>query len=57
VRFASPPSGRQRNFTGERFWARGCFVSTVDRDEKAIREYIQGPEQEEHRLDQRQMFD
>jgi putative transposase len=26
-------SGRQRNFTGEHFWARGYYVSTVGRDE------------------------
>ncbi len=49
--------GRQRNFTGEHFWARGYFVSTVGRDEKAIREYIQRQEQEDRRLDQMQMFD
>ena len=33
--------GKSRNFTGESFWARGYFVSTVGRDEKAIREHIQ----------------
>jgi len=32
---------RKRNFVGQNFWARGYFVSTVGRDEKAIREYIQ----------------
>jgi hypothetical protein len=32
--------GRKRNFTGEHFWARGYFVSTVGRDERVIREYI-----------------
>jgi len=32
------------------FWARGYFVSSVGRDEAAIREYIQ--EQEDQRLDQ-----
>src|SRR5215510_2417533 len=36
--------GKPRNFTGESFWARGYFVSTVGRDEKAIREYIQKQE-------------
>src|SRR5665811_1103126 len=28
--------GRQRNFTGEQFWARGYHVSTVGRDENAV---------------------
>lgn len=28
---------RKRNFTGQHFWARGCFVSTVGRDEAVIR--------------------
>ena len=32
--------GKPRNFTGESFWARGYFVSTVGRDEQEIREYI-----------------
>jgi len=29
---------RKRNFVGQNFWARGYSVSTVGRDEKAIRE-------------------
>ena len=32
--------GRKRNFTGESFWARGYFVSTVGLDEEVVREYI-----------------
>ena len=48
--------GKPRNFTGESFWARGYFVSTVGRDEKAIREYIQQQEQEDRRIDQLTMF-
>ena len=32
--------GRQRNYVGQHFWARGYFVSTVGRDEQVIREYI-----------------
>ncbi|MFZ6707851.1 IS200/IS605 family transposase [Undibacterium sp. TC9W] len=32
--------GRQRNFTGEVFWARGYFVSTVGLDEEMVRAYI-----------------
>ncbi len=31
---------RKRNFVGQRFWARGFFVSTVGKDEEAVREYI-----------------
>lgn len=27
---------RQRNFNGENFWARGCFVSTVGLDENMV---------------------
>ena len=48
--------GKSRNFTGQNFWARGYFVSTVGRDEKMIREYIQHQEKEEKRLDQLSMF-
>ena len=43
---------RKRNFVGEHFWARGYFVSTVGRDEEAVREYIQHQEREDKRLDQ-----
>ena len=43
---------RKRNFVGQHFWARGYFVSTVGRDEAAIREYIKKQEQEDTRLDQ-----
>ena len=42
--------GRQRNFTGESFWARGYFVSTVGLDEQMVREYIRNQEKsDEHR--------
>jgi putative transposase len=48
--------GKPRNFTGESFWARGYFVSTVGRDEKQIREYIKKQDQEDQRIDQLTMF-
>lgn len=44
--------GKERNFTGESFWARGCFVSTVGRDEIVIREYIKNQEKEDVRQDE-----
>jgi putative transposase len=44
--------GRQRNFTGEVFWARGYFVSTVGLDEGMVRAYIRNQEQEDDRYDQ-----
>ena len=47
---------RHRNFTGLDFWARGYFVSTVGRDEKVIREYIQNQEKEDARTDQIGLF-
>ena len=43
---------RKRNFVGQHFWARGYFVSTVGRDEAAIREYIRNQELEDKRQDQ-----
>ena len=42
---------RKRNFVGQHFWARGSFVSTVGRDERVIRAYIEKQEQEDARLD------
>ena len=47
---------RKRNFTGQHFWARGDFVSTVGRDEAVIREYIRKQEAEDSRLDQLNMW-
>ncbi len=43
---------RLRNFSGQHFWARGYFASTVGRDEEMIRRYIQDQEKEDSRLDQ-----
>ena len=43
---------RKRNFVGQHFWARGCFVSTVGRDEAVIRAYIRNQELEDQRLEQ-----
>ena len=37
---------------GQQFWARGYWVSTVGRDEVAVRRYIQEQEKEDQRLDQ-----
>ena len=47
---------RKRNFVGQHFWARGCFLSTVGRDEAAVRAYIKNQEQEDKRLEQLEMF-
>ena len=44
--------GKTKNYTGESFWARGYFVSTVGRDEKVIREYIKNQELEDRRQDE-----
>ena len=49
--------GRERNFTGHHFWARGYFVSTIGKDEKVIQEYIKKQEEEDQRLDQLRIFE
>ena len=43
---------RKRSFVGQHFWARGYFVSTVGRDEEAVRKYIREQEDEDKRLEQ-----
>jgi putative transposase len=48
--------GRRQNFTGQHFWARGYYVSTVGRDEATIRQYIQKQEAEDQCLDQLEIF-
>jgi len=47
--------GRERNFTGLHFWARGYCVSTIGLDEQVIREYIRNQENEEKRQEQMQL--
>ena len=49
--------GRRKNFTGQNFWARGYYVSTVGLNEMTIREYIKRQEQEDRRLDQLSVFE
>jgi len=44
--------GRERSFTGEVFWARGYFVSTVGVNEEVVRAYIRQQEAEDERYDQ-----
>jgi|TARA_B100000959_G_C14758339_1_gene532211 putative transposase len=55
IHIARRYSGRQRNYTGQHFWARGYFASTVGRDEQVIREYIRRQEKEDKRIDQMQL--
>ena len=50
-------AGCKKNFTGQHFWARGYHVSTVGRDEEAVRKYIKEREAEDQRIDQLQLFD
>ena len=57
IHIARTYMGRQRNFTGEHFWARGYYVSTVGLDEAVVRQYIQQQEAEDRRLDQVALFD
>ena len=49
-------SGKKRNFVGEQFWARGYFVSTVGKDEEAIKDYVRRQQAEDKRIDQLQLY-
>ena len=57
IHIARTYGGRKRNFTGQHFWARGYYVSTVGRDEQVIREYIKKQEAEDRKYDQLTLFD
>jgi putative transposase len=57
IQIARTYMGRKKNFTGQHFWARGYFVSTVGADEETIREYIAQQENEDRRLDQLSIFE
>jgi putative transposase len=57
IQIARTYMGRKKNFTGQHFWARGYFVSTVGANEETIRDYIRRQEEEDRRLDQLSMFE
>ena len=44
--------GRRKNFAGQHFWARGYYVSTVGKDEQAVRKYIKEQEATDRQWDQ-----
>ena len=48
--------GKRQNFTGQHFWARGYFVSTVGRDEAVVGQYIRDQEKEDERLEQLKLW-
>jgi putative transposase len=52
IHIARTYSGHSATFTGQYFWARGYFASTVGADETAIRSYITRQEEKDHRIDQ-----
>lgn len=49
-------AGRERNFVGQNFWARGYFVSTVGANEATIRRYIQHQEEADRKDDAPRLF-
>ena len=49
--------GRQRNFQGENFWARGYYVSTFGKDEETIKTYIRSQESADQQYEQRKLFE
>ena len=55
IHIARVYAGRKRNFVGQHFWARGYRVSTVGKNEAAVRRYIQEQEKEDQRLDQMEL--
>ncbi len=57
IHIARTYAERRRNFVGQRFWARGYFVSTVGRDEAQIRDHIRRQEQEDKRIEQLRLLD
>ena len=52
IQIARQYMGKKRNFTGENFWARGYFVSTVGLDEEVVKQYIRNQEKEDEHYEQ-----
>lgn len=48
--------GKTKNFSGENFWTRGYFVSTVGLDEDMVRNYIREQEREDERFEQMSLW-
>ena len=49
-------NGKKKNFSGEHFWARGYFVSTIGKDEQMIKEYVRRQQEEDRRVDQLKFY-
>jgi putative transposase len=56
IHIARTYAGKRRNFTGQNFWARGYFVSTVGRDEETVKQYIKKQEDADRKIDQLELF-
>jgi putative transposase len=56
ISIARTYTGRRKTFTGQSFWVRGYYVSTVGRDEAAVRNYIRHQEEEDKRIEQLDLF-
>ena len=56
ISIARTYTGRRKNFTGQKLWAKGYYVSTVGRDEETVRNYIKDQEAEDKRIDQLDLF-
>ena len=56
IHIARTYAGRRNNFTGQNFWARGYFVSTVGRDEETVKKYIKRQEDADRKIDQLKLF-
>jgi putative transposase len=56
IHIARTYEGRRQNFTGQSFWARGYFVSTVGRDEETVKKYIKKQEEADRKDDQLKLF-
>lgn len=52
IHIARNYAGKKRNFVGEKFWARGYFVSTVGKDEQMIKQYVRHQQAEDEKEDQ-----
>ncbi len=56
IHIARTYAGRRYNFTGQNFWARGYFASTVGRDEETVKQYIKKQEEADRRIDELKLF-
>jgi putative transposase len=56
IHIARMYGGKERNSTGQNFWARGYYISTSGRDGEMVRKHIERQKQNDRKIDQMRFY-